>query len=421
MLEGLKNKLPNFPGDRHFARNYFLNTTDGAFYALAMGMVPLNTVLTYFVSGYVSQKWLIGLFSCLNVLLTFCPQILVSKKLERVRRIKPLMLVFAVVLRILWLLMGLNVILLADKNPVLFIILFYILYSLIGLASAFTGITWLNFIVKIIPESFRGRFFGIRSTISGMFEMLGALLMGILLKTLPSPLNYGILFLTVFALTVISLMFLSFSKEEDRIREENKDRNEGYLIRMRRVLREDKNFTNYLFSVLFIGALGKMPFAFQIIFAKERLGITTLEVSYATFLLLAFQTIGYLIWGIIGDKKGFKLTLVISAAVFLPTLILTFMMSNRLIFYISIALFGIAQSARNVNENNLAINLCRNFDDQPLYIGLRNFLMGPAFALYPLLAGLLLDSLGLLPLFIVSAIFMTVGLYVLARTVKEYR
>lgn len=417
----LKDKLLNYPGDRHFTRNYILNTADGAFYALAMGMVPLNTVLTYFISGYISQKWLIGLLSFLNVLLTFSPQILVSKKLERLRRIKPLMIVFAIVLRILWLLMGLNVILLAVKNPVMFIILFYLLYSLIGLASAFTGITWLNFIVKIIPDNFRGRFFGIRSTISGVFEMLGALIMGILLKNLPSPFNYGVLFLTVFVLTSISLTVLSFSKEEEQAREEREDWNESYLVRIRRVLKEDRNFTNYLFSVLFIGALGKMPFAFQIIFAKERLGISTLEVSYATFVLLAFQTVGYLTWGIIGDKKGYKLTLMISAVVFLPSLMFTFLMSSRLVFYISIALFGIAQSARNVNENNLAINLCRNSNDQPLYIGLRNLLMGPAFALIPLLAGLLLDYLGSPPLFIFSAIFMVAGLYLLARSVKEYR
>lgn len=421
MLARLKYALFNSAGDRNFGRNYILNTADGAFFALAMGMVPLNTVLTYFISGYISQKWLIGLLSFLNVLLTFSPQILVSRKLERVRRIKPLMLAYGIGLRLLWLLMGLNVILLADKNPVLFIILFYLLYSLIGLFSAFIGISWLNFIVKIIPDSFRGRFFGIRSTISGMFEMLGALFMGILLKNLPSPLNYGVLFLVVFVLTSLSIAFVAFSKEEDRIREERGEAGESYFTRMVRVLREDRNFTNYLFSVLLIGALGKMPFAFQIIFAKERLDITALEVSYATFVLLAFQTVGYLIWGIVGDKKGFKLTLEISAVVFLPSLLFTFMMSSRTVFYISVALFGIAQSARNVNENNLAINICREYDNQPLYIGLRNLLMGPAFALSPLLAGLLLDHFGSLPLFVISSIFMTGGLYVLLRAVREYR
>lgn len=164
LLNKLKNVLLYHPEGRHFTRNYLLNTFDGAFFALAMGMVPLNTVLTYFISGYVSQKWLIGLLTFLNVLLTFSPQILVSRKLEKVTRIKPLVILYAAIIRLLWLFMGLNVLLVADRNPTLFVILFYLLYSLIGLSSAFTGICWLNFIVKIIPERYRGRFFGVRST-----------------------------------------------------------------------------------------------------------------------------------------------------------------------------------------------------------------------------------------------------------------
>jgi hypothetical protein len=80
LLARLKHRLSNSPGNRYFPRNYILNTADGAFFALAMGMVPLNTVLTYFISGYVTQKWLIGLLSFLNVLLAFSPQIRVSRQ-----------------------------------------------------------------------------------------------------------------------------------------------------------------------------------------------------------------------------------------------------------------------------------------------------------------------------------------------------
>lgn len=404
---------------RYLKRNYILNTADGAVFTLAMGMVPLNTVLIYFISDFVSQKWLIGMLSCLNILLMFSPQVLVSKKLEQLRYYKPFLIFTSVLLRVLWLLMGLDVILFAKSNPVLFTVLFYIFYSLNGLFSAFSGITWLNFIVKIIPGEFRGKFFGIRATICGIFESTGSLLMGVLVKKFPYPANYAILFITVGVLTFISLAFLSCVKEFESRRDITESKNGSLISRMSYVLKNDNNFTMYLVSVALIGGLGKMIFAFQIVFAKDKLGITGMEVSYATFILLACQTLGYLIWGILGDKYGFKLTLVISAIIFIPSIILTFLMSDLLIFYLSIGLFGVAQSARNVNENNLAINLCRNENNQPLYIGLRNLLMGPFFAFSPVLAGVIYDFLGPVTLFVLSTVFMLGGLYVLLSHVKE--
>src|SRR5690242_15152408 len=100
-------------------RNYILNTADGTIFALAMGMVPLNTVIIYFISGFVGQKWLIGLLSFANVLLTFSPQILLSKKLEKLRYYKPFTIYNGLILRFLWLLLGLDVLIFAKESPLL--------------------------------------------------------------------------------------------------------------------------------------------------------------------------------------------------------------------------------------------------------------------------------------------------------------
>jgi MFS-type transporter involved in bile tolerance (Atg22 family) len=385
-----------------------------------MGMVPLGTVLTYFISGFVQQKWIIGLLTFLNVLLTFTPQILVSKKLEKLKHFKPFLLLNGLVMRILWLLLGLDVIFFAKSSPLLFIISFYIIFSLIGLTSAFTGITWLNFIVKIIPVKYRGRYIGIRATICGLFESLGALFMGIIISNLSYPLNYGILLIIVFIVSMVSLWALTYAKEDEHDIEENLDNEKKYFSKMKDVIKTDKNFVYYLFSVAFIGGLGKMILAFQIIIAKEKLGILIEHVSIATFILLISQTLGYLIWGFLSDKYGFKKVLVISGICFIPATIFTFLMSNIFIFYISMFFFGVAQSARNINENNLAINLCNNQKKQPLYIGLRNLLVGPVFAFSPIISGVIYDIFGYGILFCVSILFMISGLIILQKNVKEY-
>ena len=240
-----------------------------------------------------------------------------------------------------------------------------------------------------------------------------------LIRELVYPYNYAVLFILVFIITMIAFGFLALSKEEKLKELPVIDNNKSNRERIKDIIKTDKNFMNYIYTVLLIGALGKMPFAFHIVFAKEKLAINAIQLSISTFILLGAQAIGYMIWGIVGDKRGFKSTLIISAMIFMPTLILVYLMPTISVFYLSIALFGIAQSARNVNENNLAISLCKDNTKQALYIGFRNLICGPAFAFSSLVSGAIYDSFGANVLFLVSGTCMIAGATMLHTKVKE--
>ena len=49
----------------HTVRNMTVSVTEGVLDAIAMGMIPLNTVVTYFISDYVNNSFLIGLLPTL--------------------------------------------------------------------------------------------------------------------------------------------------------------------------------------------------------------------------------------------------------------------------------------------------------------------------------------------------------------------
>ncbi|MEZ0536312.1 MFS transporter [Caldicellulosiruptoraceae bacterium PP1] len=402
-------------------KNTILSITDGSIFAISSGMLSTGTVIIYFISHYVHSKTMIGFLTTINVLLANSAQIFVTKKLEDLEKYKKSLIKYAILMRLTWFLLAVDIFLFAEKNNWLFVVLFYTIFSLQGLCTAFTSITWFNLILKLVPEKYRSRFFGIRSTCGGIFETLGAYLMGIILKSFGYPLNYAILFLTAFIIMMISLSFVSLLDEPPLKKPKKQVDNKEYFKNMFMILKEDKNFTRYLLSVALIAGFGKMPFAFQTIFAKDKLGIGTQEVANATTILLLSQTFGYMIWGIVGTKKGFKATLVFSAIIFIPAIILTYFMKSVFIYYISISLFGIAQSARNVNESNLAANLCRDPLKQPSYIGLRNFLMGPFFAFNAMIAGFIIDVFSVQILFIISIISMISGFLILSFWVKEYR
>jgi len=404
---------------RNLKKNSIVSITDGAIFAIASGMLSVSTVIVYFISHYVKSNTLIGLLTTLNVLLSNSPQILVAKKLEMLETYKEYFIKVALIMRLMWLLLAIDVFLFAERNELLFVILFYLIFSLQGFFASFANITWFNLILKLIPERQRSKFFGIRSSIGGLCETLGAFLMGKILRLLRYPYNYALLFFIAFLIIMISLYLFSLMKEIPQKKPKKEINNKHYFKNMFLILKEDKNFTYYLFSVLFIGALGKMPFGFQTIFAKNSLGITTEHVAVATTILLFSQTVGYMMWGIIGSKYGFKSTLVISALIFLPAIYFTYLMSNINIYYLSVGLFGIAQSARNVNESNLAAKLCKDPLKQPAYIGLRNFLMGPFFAFNSIIAGGIIDALGKNILFVISFCCMVLGFFILCFKVKE--
>lgn len=404
---------------RNLKRNSLISISDGAIFAIGSGMLPASTVIVYFISNYVKSNTLIGLLTTLNVLLANSPQILVAKKLEMLETYKEYFIKVAIVMRIMWFLLAIDVFLFAERSQVLFVILFYLIFSLQGFFSSFANITWFNLILKLIPEKERSKFFGVRSSIGGLCETLGAFLMGRILGLLRYPYNYGLLFLISFAIMMLSLYVFSFTKEIPLKKPKKEIDNKEYFKNMFSILKEDKNFTYYLVSVLFIGALGKMPFGFQTIFAKDQLDITSEHVAVATTILLFSQTLGYMMWGIIGSRYGFKSTLVISALIFLPALYFTYLMKSVYMYYLAVGLFGVAQSARNVNESNLAAKLCKNPLKQPAYIGLRNFLMGPFFAFNSIIAGGIIDTVGKNILFGISFGCMITGFFVLSFLVKE--
>ncbi|AEM73138.1 MFS transporter [Caldicellulosiruptor acetigenus] len=372
---------------KNLKRNSIISIADGAVFAIGSGMLPVSTVIVYFISNYVHSNTLIGLLTTLNVLLSNSPQILVAKKLEMLESYKEYFIKVALLMRLMWFLLAIDVFVFATTNELLFVILFYLIFSLQGFFASFANITWFNLILKLVPERQRSKFFGIRSSIGGLCETFGAFLMGRILRLLRFPYNYGLLFLISFLIMMISLYIASMMIEMPIKKPKKEVDNKHYFRNMFLILKEDRNFTYYLLSVLFIGALGKMPFGFQTIFAKNSLSISTQHVAIATTILLFSQTVGYMLWGLIGSKYGFKSTLLISALIFLPAIYFTYLMSSVSIYYLSVALFGVAQSARNVNESNMATKLCKDPLKQPSYIGLRNFLMGPFFAFNSIIAG----------------------------------
>ena len=71
-------------------RNMTISIVEGLFDAVAMGMIPLTTVVTYFISDYVNNSFLLGLLPTLQSVCNALVQILLRSRLSGIARFKRL-------------------------------------------------------------------------------------------------------------------------------------------------------------------------------------------------------------------------------------------------------------------------------------------------------------------------------------------
>lgn len=394
----------------HMKYNAVNSITDGIFFTLGTGMAS-GTVLTYFVSTFTSSNAVIGLLTTLHSLLVNVPQFFVAPYVEKKETYKPALKMLGFFQRVVWLLLGISTFLLAQKFPVFYLVLLYFFYGLFGLFTSACSVLWISLITKVIPHDHQARFFGVRYSLCGAAEILGSFAASMIFKFVPYPTNYGIIFVIVFILLMVSYYFMSNVYELPT--QVKKIRQTGYFSRIKEILIEDRNFLMYFISTVAI-ILGKAGFSFQVIYAKVKLGISSEQAAFIATGIFISQTAGYIFWSYINTKFNYKKSIEMSSLLFIPAIVAMLLMDNIFMLYVSVALFGFAQSARNSGENNLVIAICPREQDKPAYVGLRNTLLGPFFAFVPLLAGVVADIFNYEIMFMGSIIFVVIG-YILMK------
>ena len=153
----------------YIKRNVITSIVDGILNAMAMGLIPLQTLVVYFISEYVDSNFVIGLLTTVQMLLMAIPQFFTARHMERLDSYKGLMGKYVFIYRTSSLIIGLLILLLTPRKPLLFVILFYIIFWLKGLFMGTGNLAYYSFINKVIPFNIRGKFFGWR----GAFNSVG--------------------------------------------------------------------------------------------------------------------------------------------------------------------------------------------------------------------------------------------------------
>ncbi len=412
-------KLFDQTADKDLKHNFLVNILDGAFFGWGVGFTSYTTIIPLFVSTLSSSATLIGLIPAIHNMGWQLPQLLLAKRISKMERVRPFVIKATIHERLPILGLGFVGLLLPVIGTDIALVLTFLLLIWQGLGSGFTANAWQIMISKVIPGNILATFFGAQSAAANLLASLGAYLAGLLLVALKPPFDFASCFFITSGLYFFSWFFLHSTREQPRTIRSEQLTPQPLWQDIKRILKQDKSFTNFLIS-RFFSQFGLMATAFYAVYAVNNLKVSSLQVGLMTSVLLITQVVMNPLLGRLSDKWSRKWVLVLGAFSAAASAILALVIKNPELFFLVFVLTGVAATA----FWTIGITISLEFGDEsqrPTYVGMANTLISPATILAPLLGGLLADSFGYSVTFITSAVLALISSFILIVLVKDPR
>lgn len=388
--------------NRHLRHNFTVNVMDGAFFGLALGFASFVTVIPLFVSTMTGSAILIGLIPAIHNVGWELPQLFTARQVARLRRYKPMVILTTIHERLPFLGLAAVAWFLPRLGREVALVLTFGLLTWQGLGGGFTATAWQSMIGQIIPARRRGFFFGTQSAAANLLASGGAVLAGILLERLGSPLDWTTCFLLASVSMAVSWVFLARTWEPEHPPADGREDQSGFWNGVGAILQRDVNFRWFLVTRL-LSHMAAAAFSFYTIYAVRHHGLSEGAVGLMTGALLAVQVAANPIMGWIGDRWSHRAVMEVGALAAVASALLAWWAPDTRWFYLVFVLAGVA----NVTFWTTGLTLTLEFGadaERPTYIGLANTLVAPGAILAPLVGGWLADAAGYPATFLASAV-----------------
>lgn len=387
---------------KHLRFNVAVNVLDGAFFGSALGIASFVTVIPLFVNTLTSSAILIGLIPALHTIGWQLPQLFTAGTVSRLLRYKPMVLAMTIHERVPYL--GLAVVALFSQtlNPNLALAIVFLLLMWQGLGGGLAATAWQSMIGKIIPPRHHGKFFGMQSATANLFASVAALIAGIILLQIGSPVNFALCFFLAAVGMGISYIFLTLTRETEHALNVSENDLRSIWKQAGTILRRDRNFSWFV-AARFFAQFAIAATAFYTIYATRTFGMNPETAGLMTSILLATQVVANPIMGALGDKLGHRTILVLGTFAALLAPLIAWASPGLEWFYLVYILTGVG----NVALWTISIAMTLEFggeNERPVYVGLANTLLVPASIAAPILGGWIADAFGYQTMFMFSVI-----------------
>ena len=403
---------------KNFRRNFFANIMDSGFWFLGDSFVAAYTIMPVFMSTLTDSPILIGLVPALEGAGWFLPQLFLARHLEGKSRRLPLVLKLGLLDRLPILLLAISTFFILNVSRDFAVVMFLVFYSIKVFSSGLVALPWQELIATVIPVSHRGRYWGTALIFGKTMGMIGAFVSGVLLSTIAYPKNYAYMFLIGFACASISYLFLSRNIEPE-IERPAPPTDNNLWGKTKEILKSDLNFRMFLVNrgVVFLSFMG---LGFVTVYGLEEFNLPISYSAFFTAVMLVAEIIGFGIWGIVGDKVGYKRVIELSNLFLILGLFALLLVKSIWGLYLVFGILSLAHSGEYIADQNIAMEFGQEAD-RPTYIGMSKTLIGPFILMAPIIGGGIVKIWGYQSMFFAALIISLISFVIIKFFVAEPR
>lgn len=370
---------------RNYNWNFAVNLTDGAFFWLSQSFISATTILPLFVSKLTDNPFYFGLLAVVAQAGWYFPQLFSAGLIERTARKKPWVVNLGFFSeRVPVFLLPLAA-LLAPAAPGWALALFLLAFSLHHIGAGIVAPAWQDLLAVCFPPARRGRLMGATMFAGALAGALGAVASSRVLDEFPFPRNFLLLFGVAAILMFISWVALALTREPVRQVQRSEEHQFRFWTRLGRILRRDRNFRRFLIArgLLAVGGMGQ---GFITVAAVTRWDVADGTVGYYTVALLAGQAGSNLLLGLLADRKGHKLSLLLGGVAAALAFVIAWLATAPILYFVVFVLLGVYISAIIVSGLMIVLEFIGP-EQRPTYVGITNSAIGSVNLVAPLVGG----------------------------------
>jgi MFS family permease len=281
---------------------------DFFFFSVGFAFYDPMVVVPAFVNDFTGSTLLVGLLSALRVLFITLPQIWAASVLEARPRMKPLLIGSSVMGRLPVLVLAAAVFFWAGSGTQTWLVMLILSLSVILFftSEGLNSVSWTALVGKVVPEAFRGRFFGLGQFLSSLGSLAAGYLVNRVLaqRAMALSTRWSVVFAFGFVSMMLSVVSMIFIREApaDATVEERTDVRKS-LSKMSQYLHEDR-WLRRMILVQLVLVTGMATFAFFVVRARQLL--PNAEAMVGTFLIMQSAGSGAaaLVGGLLVDHVG---------------------------------------------------------------------------------------------------------------------
>jgi MFS family permease len=404
--------------ERNYRWNFIFNTFDVSSFFFGASLISSWTIVPLFISKLTTSPIPIGIAALLAQGSWNLPQLFTANFIERSPAMKPIVVNLGFFLERLplWVIVGSAII--AAQSPILALVFFLVGYAWHGLGAGMLGPAWQDMIARCFPVQKRGRFLGFSSSLGTLTGVAGSALSIWLLSNYAFPDNFTFLFLLAAGAILLSWIFLSFVREPIPVNHTFRQTRKEFFSSLSGILRSKPNFRRFIVARLLI-VFGTMGAGFITLSAIQIWGVTDSMVGTYTTMQLVGQGIGTLLLGLLADRKGHKLPLVLSALASGLCFLLAWIAPSQYFYLAIFFLLGFTSGGTMVSGILVVMEFAEP-ERRPTYIGINGTAVGIMGMIAPMM-GTALAALSFPWLFGLSTLLSVLAAVTMHFWVEEPR